>query len=59
MWAGAHSAWLLLDFLVALERRVQAACHGSAALPAPPPDAQAFFLAPRNMKVILPVSLPS
>lgn len=43
---------------MALERRVQAACHGSATLLAVHADTHAFFVAPRNMKVALFASVP-
>ena len=46
------STWWLLDFMVALERNIQAACHGSCALPPAPFGTQAFFLSARNQKVL-------
>ncbi|CAL8462813.1 g2346 [Coccomyxa elongata] len=45
-----QSTWLLLDFMMALERQIQAACEGSCSLPLPPPPALSFFTVAKNRK---------
>lgn len=46
-----QSSWLFLDFMMALERQIQAACSGSCALPLPSPPALCFFTVAKNRKV--------
>ncbi|BDA50909.1 probable serine/threonine-protein kinase SMG1 at C-terminar half [Coccomyxa sp. Obi] len=48
-----QSTWLFLDFMMALERQIQAACEGSCSLPLPPPSALSFFTVAKNRKAKL------
>lgn len=53
-----QSTWLFQEFMVALERQVQAACEGSCALPSPPLPAMSFFSVTKNRKVRSIATLP-